>query len=96
MNPDEDGCVLVTGDLVFASVVELLAKGEQFFAGRKELVFDLREVDHADSSGLALLLELLDRGNAQGVSIRFRNIPTSLLGIARLSNAEQLLSVTGS
>lgn len=87
--------MLVTGVLVFASVVELLAKCEHFFAGREELIFDLREVNHTDSSGLALLLELLDRGSAQGVSIRFRNMPPSLLGIARLSNAEQLLPVTG-
>ncbi len=87
--------MLVTGPLVFASVVELLAKCEPFFADREELVFDFYEVNHTDSSGLALLLELLDRGSAQGVSIRFRNMPSSLLGIARLSNAEQLLPVTG-
>ena len=92
MESTANGVVHVTGDLVFANAVAMLARGEELLAGRRELAFDLGGVDHADSAGLVLLLELLGRGRASGVMVSFHNIPSSLLRIARLSNAEVLLS----
>ncbi|MES9856217.1 MAG: STAS domain-containing protein [Sedimenticola sp.] len=88
---DADGCVQVTGDIVFSTVTGLLRSAEASLADSKRVIFDLAGVTHSDSSALALLLELLDRANAGGVAVTFRNIPDSLLGIARLSNVEHLL-----
>jgi len=89
----ERGTFLVSGDLTFATAALLLDEGERLLAGIKGSVIDLREVTHCDSAGLALLLEWLDRGQAQGAHIRFRHLPESLLRIARLSNLDSLLPV---
>ncbi|MEJ1296333.1 MAG: STAS domain-containing protein [Candidatus Sedimenticola sp. (ex Thyasira tokunagai)] len=88
---DADGCAQITGDIIFSTVTGLLKSGEASLVGRQALVFDLAGVTHSDSSALALLLELLDRGRVDGGTVTFRNIPDSLMGIARLSNVEQLL-----
>jgi len=48
-------------------------------------------VEDVDSSGLALLLEVLERARHHAVPLRIRSLPEALLGIARLSNVEKLL-----
>jgi phospholipid transport system transporter-binding protein len=89
-----DGRAVVSGDMVFATVPHLLEQGAGLFDGRDgELEIDLAPVGQTDSAGFALLLEWLDQGRQCGCTIRFRNLPVALLGIARLSNAEGLLPV---
>lgn len=87
----QDGTLMASGDLVLANITLLLAQGEALFDGRDDVVFDLRDVTHTDSAGVALLLEWLERGRAVGTSVRYNNIPEALLRIARLSNIEALL-----
>jgi phospholipid transport system transporter-binding protein len=87
----EGGDCRIVGDLVFSTVTSLLAEGTALFKVGQRLVFDLGQVGHADSSGLVLLLEWLDLAKDAGVYLTFTNIPDSLQGIARLSNAESLL-----
>ena len=87
----EQDCLQVSGELVFATAPGLLGEAASLFRGQRELIIDLGQVSRCDSAGLALLLEWLERGRSQGISIRFRNIPESLLRIARLSNVASLL-----
>ncbi|MES9903204.1 MAG: STAS domain-containing protein [Sedimenticola sp.] len=89
---DADGCARVDGDLIFSTVTGLLQRAEECLSGRQTLIFDFAAVRNSDSSALALLLELLDRSRSGGVTVTFRNIPASLLDIARLSNVESLLT----
>jgi phospholipid transport system transporter-binding protein len=91
----EDGRLRVQGDLVFATVAGVLREGERLFAGRKALTIDLAAVEKCDSAALALLLEWLQRGRAQGVEIQFEHLPSALRGIAQLSNVEALLPLAG-
>jgi phospholipid transport system transporter-binding protein len=86
-----EGVLLLSGEVVIASVPGLLAQAQKLFAGRSQVVVDLSEVKRVDSSGLALMLEWLQLARAQKILLRFRNIPASLLRIARLSNVEELL-----
>ncbi|MCG8426948.1 MAG: STAS domain-containing protein [Chromatiales bacterium] len=97
ISPDQDGC-RVSGDLVFATVTQLLAVGEKCIrdSGKKSLVFDCAAVGRADSAGVALLLEWLDRARQQGVCLQFRNLPDGLMSIAQLSNVDGLLLADGS
>ncbi len=87
----EEACLQVSGELVFATAPQLLGEGESLFQGQRELIIDLGGVQRCDSAGLALLLEWLERGRSRGLSIRYRNIPESLMRIARLSNVASLL-----
>ena len=87
----DEGMLHLRGEVVIASVPKLLTEAEGLFAGGPQIVVDLAEVTRVDSSGLALMLEWLQLARAQNISLRFRNIPSSLLRIARLSNVEGLL-----
>lgn len=86
-----DGVLHLCGEVVIASAPVLLAEARELFAGRSQIVLDMAEVKRVDSSGLALMLEWLQLARDRNISLRFRNIPASLLRIARLSNVEQLL-----
>lgn len=90
---DDQGVMQLSGDLVFANVTALLGQIERLLGGVKKesLVIDLSRVGDVDSSGLALLLEVLERARHHGVTLRIRSLPEALLGIARLSNVEKLL-----
>ena len=81
----------VRGVLDFTTVGALLSKGVAAFGGCREVVLDLQGVTRSNSAGLALLLEWLDHGRAQGFELRFVNLPDSLLAIARMSNVDALL-----
>lgn len=86
-----EGVLRLSGEVVIASAPKLLAEARELFAGRSQIVVDLAGVERVDSSGLALMLEWLQLARDRNISLQFRNIPASLLRIARLSNVEELL-----
>lgn len=90
---DDQGVLRLEGDLIFANVTSLLGQIDKQLQGAGPLIIDLGQVRDVDSSGLVLLLEVLERAQQRGVTIRFRAISDDLLGIARLSNVENLLLV---
>ena len=56
---------------------------------------DLAGIAHADSSGLALLLEWQAIANQQGCRLRIINTPDNLLRLAKLCEADKLMDITG-
>ena len=76
------GQLALSGPLVFST------------AGGSAISIDLGGVTRVDSAGLALLLEWLRWGWAEGRAVRFTALPEKLLAIARLSGVEDML-VTG-
>jgi len=85
--------IAVEGVLDFESVVPLLAQSRSQFAGKERLDVDLQGVRRANSAGLALLLEWLDLAHRQGISLRFCNLPESLVRLAAVTNVSGLLPV---
>ena len=57
----------------------------------KVLEVDLKEVERADTSGLAWLLNMVKDLSQSQVEVRFSNIPDKLQNLAALSGAESLL-----
>jgi len=88
------GRLALGGPLVFATAGQLLDAGRSMFGGGTAVSIDLSGVTKVDSAGLALLIEWLRMGQAEGRSVRFTALPEKLLAIARLSGVEDLL-VTG-
>jgi len=87
-----DDTVRVSGDLTFATVTALLRDSRPLLAaGKPRLQFDLTDVGHADSAGLALLVEWLRNARAAGVELAFQAVPDQLLAIARASGVDKLL-----
>ena len=79
----EAGVALLAGDLTLGNASDWLAEGE---AALKQgvVIFDLSGVGPLDSSALSLLLSLRRRAQAAGSRIEFRQLPESLVSLAKL------------
>ena len=80
------------GELSFHTVVGLLARGRDMFAGEQSIELDLSAVTHSDSAGLSLLIEWLKQAKLQGKSLRYISLPPQLRALADVSEVRQLLS----
>ena len=81
----------IEGAVNFATVPGLLDLSDAAFRDCPALEVDLAGVSHADSAALALLLLWMERAQRARATIRYRNTPEQLLGIARISDVESLL-----
>jgi phospholipid transport system transporter-binding protein len=82
----------VVGVMHFTTVTALLRLGTEAIESGHAAVIDLSGVKDSDSSGLALLIEWLSIARASRHSLRYENIPSQLHQLARLSDAEELLT----
>lgn len=90
-----EGRYVIGGPMTFATAAGLLRQSQQAFgprAGREPIELDLAVVTSADSAGLALLIEWASWTARGGAGIRFLHMPEQLRAIARLSEAEDLLT----
>ncbi|MEY6432802.1 STAS domain-containing protein [Thioalkalicoccus limnaeus] len=90
---DDSGVARVEGDLDFVSVVPLVKLPDWLFTETKDPVIDLAGVEHANSAGVALLLEWMADARRDGRRLRFVNLPDSLRRLAALSHLEALLGI---
>lgn len=84
---------MLTGALTFASVPEVYRQGSALFVDddRASLTLDLKNIEHTDSAGLALLLEWMRSARQQHKVIHFKNVPPQLLSLANLSGLDDIL-----
>ena len=93
---DSSETARLSGPLTFESVPLLYREMEQRLTGVGPITnIDLSAVTTADSAGLALLLEWQSRQRQRGRELRMRNAPGSLLRLAELCEAEELLNLSG-
>lgn len=94
MELGEDGCARLAGELTFESVPALYLQAQN--AIPKNLVsVDLSGITAADSAGLALLLEWQASRNDELEQLKFTHAPSSLISLASLSEATELLNISG-
>jgi len=92
LRKSDDGRLLVSGELSMKTVPALLAQNcLRDISGTIEV--DLQDVQRADSAGVALLVEWQRTARQQQQDIRFQNIPSQMLAIARLSGVDELLAL---
>ena len=84
----------VESDLTFATVASLRPLGLEVLAAAADgpVVIDLGAVSHADSAGLALLVDWLAAARAAGKELRFEGASPALRALARLSDVEELVA----
>lgn len=80
------------GALTFATARRAWAQGlaAQHAAG-DALVIDCGAVEHADSAGLAVLLDWLAEAKRAGRSLRYEHLPEGLLRLAHISAVDEML-----
>ena len=79
----EGGVAVLDGDLILANARQWLAEGEAALQ-QGAATFDLAGLGQLDSSALSLMLSLRRRAEAAGSTIEFRNLPDSLISLAKL------------
>ncbi len=85
------GEIKVSGDLTFSSVTPLLAESVEYFEPQSALLIDLAAVTHADSAGVALLLEWMQMAKRQNLKLSFSHIPAQMWTIIDVSGLAQRL-----
>ena len=86
-----EGRFALKGNVSFDTANRILKASESVFAQHASLQVDMSGVDKADSAGLALLLEWKAQAAGRGASISYKDIPESLVAIARTSEVSDLL-----
>jgi phospholipid transport system transporter-binding protein len=86
-----DGRWPIVGALTMDTAAELLATSADI-ALPESGVIDLQRVELVDSAGVALLLAWKRRALAEGKTVSFANVPTSLTSLAELYAVEDLLT----
>lgn len=93
---DSKGQAAVSGSLTLDTVSAVFNQaGESTRSGLSISALDLAAVSHVDSSGLALILEWQAMAQQQGRSLTVSNAPADLLSLAKLCEANELLTIEG-
>lgn len=88
----ENGRLMLSGDLNFASVVTIWHESLPFLKSNEKIIIDFSRVTTANSAGLALMVEWIKWAAKQGrSSISFVAIPEQILSIAKVSGLEAIL-----
>lgn len=96
MDSAGEGTVRLSGALTFESVPLLYREMERRLPAAGPVTeIDLAGVTTADSAGLALLLEWQSRQRRRGRELTMRDAPDSLLSLAGLCDAVDLLNLSG-
>lgn len=86
-----EGGFSVSGALTFETVPAVAHASATLLSGGGDINLDLQGVRHADSAGLALLIEWMRAARAQEKRIVFKNIPLQMRAMATMSGLESIL-----
>ncbi len=86
----DDSRIRVHGPLTFASVPALSAAPAAWIRRGASVAIDLSDVSHADSAGLAMVLDWLSQARAAGATLKLQGAPAQMLAIARASGLSAL------
>ena len=88
-----DAVLPLTGELTLAHAAAQLAAGQRFLAAAGAggaVTFDLGQIDRADTCALALACQWSRQAAARGLTLRWANVPPSILALARAHAAEDI------
>jgi phospholipid transport system transporter-binding protein len=94
LQANSSGELCISGELTFESVANVYAQSQSTLSGYTGDI-DLSGLGAIDSAGLALLLEWQALAHARGSELSFINAPSGLKRLAVLSDAVELLGLTG-
>lgn len=86
----EGELLLLEGELTLDHASRLLKQGSDEIANGVRVV-DLTHAGKVDSSALSLMLAWRRRARAAGFTLEYRNVPESLLSLAKLYGVGELI-----
>ena len=84
--------LLVRGALTIGGVAALCEEGRPQFGDGGDLAVDLAAVTEVDSAALSLLFEWRREAQRHNTKMSFRNLPASLLSLAKLYGVSDLIA----
>ena len=82
----------LTGDLTFARMPEWLGRADELAAAGQ---LDLSGLDHADSAGVAFLLELTRRAKASGRDLVLTHVAQDFRSLLEFLQVDDVLKLQG-
>lgn len=82
------GYYTLKGSLTFASIDKHTPQSFKFLRGVDSMCIDLSQLEASDSAGLALMIEWIRQSRMNRVKLSFRNIPTQLMALAKISGLD--------
>ena len=82
----------ISGAVDFLTAPALVQTSLDFFKGYKSaetVTVDLSKVSSCNSAGLALMLEMVKNAQKNNITLRFENLPDTLLTIAKAYGVEK-------
>jgi ABC-type transporter Mla MlaB component len=84
---------LISGAVDFSTVPDLMIQASGFFASYLQsepqaIEIDLSKVTSCNSAALALMLEMAKQAQSKSVELHFKNVPKTLLTIAKAYGVE--------
>lgn len=76
-----------------SDALDSLEKCKQSSVKGKGATLDMSGVNHSDTAGLAWLINFLKNNQLQNIQFELKNIPESLIKLAKISDVEGFLSV---
>lgn len=83
------GYFVIEGALTFAQIDKKTVDTSRFIKAQGSICIDLKAVNAADSAGLALMIEWIKQCTNQGIKLSFKNIPSQILALAKLSGLDK-------
>lgn len=83
----ENNVASISGTLDHSSVPQVLKQLSR--AEFREI--DLKKIEHSNSAGVALLLELVEQAKQAGKPVTIANLPVQMQRVAKLSGVADLL-----
>jgi phospholipid transport system transporter-binding protein len=76
-----------------SAALSTLKKQEPKDANTEVSTLDMSGVSHSDTAGLAWLMNFLKDNQKQNIHFKIKNIPESLIKLAKISDVDSFLSV---
>ncbi|GAC20603.1 STAS domain-containing protein [Paraglaciecola arctica] len=76
-----------------SDALAILKQNNQKNASDDVFTLDMSGVSHSDTAGLAWLMNFLKDNQQQNVQFKLKNIPKSLIKLAKISDVDSFLSV---
>lgn len=90
LDTDGSGRKLIRGEITHKTINSVL---NQNIFDSNPLTVDFSGVTHADSSGLALMVQWTRRAQKEAVTLHFVHIPEKLFALAKMSNVDTILPI---
>jgi anti-anti-sigma factor len=91
----DNGHFLVSGTLGFDTAPGLMKQARRLFTPFKSVVVDFSAVDHCNSAGLAVVLEIAQQMRQQNKPVCFQSLPEKIHTFARAYGIEKEFSESG-